>query len=790
MQSKIVHRYVSRFAACCAALAVLGTSLILAAEFKPFVTLQLAGPGTLISIAEKVASIVEDTEFSASIAQAAPYKNLPGVNANGSIGLAISPSDTPYGVDAIVSLPISDFEAFTIPGLEMEVTGFRAALTRTGNKYTLAGPFGTVSAYQQAGFLVIATEGADEIAATADQKNLFADVSEFTLGVHVNLEALTEEQIAKIWGPIALMLAMQGMDVPDPTNLSEVLGPAAEQIKDWAAATVGITIDPRTLNLTGTANVVAKTGTELADKFAKSKDAQAKTGLGSFLVETPETVFAWHYLNYFTETEIKTAKEMLDLVGAGLLEGLNESIEDGGADKKQLEKVIKVAEAAIEIVDDSLNFVAREKLLDTAFWLDSQGTFIMAAATDKTDELTALDEKFYGTLLTIFEEDGIKTFIEGKMKRDYETVAGYSLSCIPNLFSDLPAGIVIPDEVKEVVANIPLSLIWGVKTNETLVYAVGLDFAKTEQTLKAVLGRAPTPPTQTGVIAMKPLAEFVLNTIVPLIPEMDAANIQKAQEIAAPLLKSANAKIVYTEEYPVDSYHQKFLVNGELITACIGFMKPAVAEARGAARRMQCSNHLKILGLTLHNYHDAYGGVPPLYTVDAEGKPLHSWRVLILPFIEQTALYEQIRLNEPWDSPHNKQFHNVVVPYFSCPDNPLVAPGKSCTYSAIADASLRPALPDSGQRPRDSFANYQDGLSNQIFFVEVKEPFNWMDPTADVTLDEFAKGVNAGRVGSFHPNGCNVCLGDGAVRFIADTVAPAILRALGDPRDGRSVTLP
>ena len=90
----------------------------------------------------------------------------------------------------------------------------------------------------------------------------------------------------------------------------------------------------------------------------------------------------------------------------------------------------------------------------------------------------------------------------------------------------------------------------------------------------------------------------------------------------------------------------------------------------------------------------------------------------------------------------------------------------------------------------NSFAVIQDGTSNTFAIVEVKQPFNWMDPTADITLDELAKGVNVGKAGSFHAGGCNICIFDGSVRFVTDAVTSEILRAFGNPRDGKAVSLP
>ncbi|MDR3232758.1 MAG: DUF1559 domain-containing protein [Planctomycetaceae bacterium] len=198
----------------------------------------------------------------------------------------------------------------------------------------------------------------------------------------------------------------------------------------------------------------------------------------------------------------------------------------------------------------------------------------------------------------------------------------------------------------------------------------------------------------------------------------------------------------------------------------------------------QCQTNLKTIVLAFHNYHDSYNALPPLYTVDAGGKPLHSWRVLILPFLERSALYQKIRLNEPWDSDYNKQFHNADVPLYRCPNGPHRA--GDCCYSVIAGEGLVPAK-KAGEIRGESFARIADGTSNTLAVVEVKKPFCWMDPAADITLDELSKGINVGRAGSYHPNGINAALFDGSVRFIANDVAKKILKALGTCNGGEAV---
>ena len=224
-----------------------------------------------------------------------------------------------------------------------------------------------------------------------------------------------------------------------------------------------------------------------------------------------------------------------------------------------------------------------------------------------------------------------------------------------------------------------------------------------------------------------------------------------------------------------------------------------------ANRVTRCEMNLRQIGLALHNFHDVHNAFPPLYTVNEEGNPLHSWRVLILPFIGQVALYDAIRLDEPWDSEHNRQFHSVVIPQFVCPRNTIEG-DMNCHYVVIIGGTSTAVMASSGNVVHQltmgggsfapatragtltgiaSLASIVDGTSNTLAVVEVKEAFNWMDPTADITLEELMKGINSeGRVGSNHRGGANALFFDGSTFFLPDDAPADILRALGMPNSG------
>src|SRR6476661_8060061 len=113
----------------------------------------------------------------------------------------------------------------------------------------------------------------------------------------------------------------------------------------------------------------------------------------------------------------------------------------------------------------------------------------------------------------------------------------------------------------------------------------------------------------------------------------------------------------------------ELLVVIAIIAVLVALLLPAVQQAREAARRSQCKNNLKQIGLALHNYHDVNGCFPPAYIADENGKPMHSWRVLILPYLDQAALHTEYNFSEPWDGPNNSRLLARRPAVYACPSH-------------------------------------------------------------------------------------------------------------------------
>ena len=218
-----------------------------------------------------------------------------------------------------------------------------------------------------------------------------------------------------------------------------------------------------------------------------------------------------------------------------------------------------------------------------------------------------------------------------------------------------------------------------------------------------------------------------------------------------------------------------------LLGCCAGLMLPAVQAAREAARRMSCSNNMRQIGLAMHNYHSEHNELPPAYTVDANGRRLHSWRTLLLPYMEQKALFDQIDLSKPWDDPVNQVAANTAIPAYGCPSmgsSPMMT-----GYQAIVDKSGMMTGPTPTQ-----FRDVTDGLGNTIMLVEMDKSraVHWMSPE-DTDLSTFLNVGNGTQASSSHVGGRHVQMGDGAVKFITDSIDPNLSKALVTKKGGETI---
>jgi hypothetical protein len=195
---------------------------------------------------------------------------------------------------------------------------------------------------------------------------------------------------------------------------------------------------------------------------------------------------------------------------------------------------------------------------------------------------------------------------------------------------------------------------------------------------------------------------------------------------------------------------------------------------------------LRTLGIAFQNYHDAHLAYPTAFLAARDGKPLLSWRVLLLPFIEHADLYDQFNRDEPWDSPHNLKLLDKMPDLYRAPGED---PGSTDAsyYALVGPSTIFTGVPNEnpivprGTRMRD----ITDGMSNSIMIVESKHDVPWTKPE-DIPYDA-AKPFP--KLEGIHEDGFLVLFADGSVSLIGAETTERDLRALFT-KDGGEVVIP
>jgi hypothetical protein len=203
-----------------------------------------------------------------------------------------------------------------------------------------------------------------------------------------------------------------------------------------------------------------------------------------------------------------------------------------------------------------------------------------------------------------------------------------------------------------------------------------------------------------------------------------------------------------------------------------------IAARLRAADRVRSTNNLRQIGLAMHIYHDTHGVFPPAASFTKDGKPLLSWRVHILPFIEQDQLYKEFKLDEPWDSEHNKKLIAKMPAIFRTPGGKERAGFTSYLGIAGKDAMF------TGEAKGLAIKDVADGTSNTIWVVEVADDHT-VEWTKPVDLKFAADKPLAGLRAAF-----NALFVDGSVRYFSKTPEAKVMKALFTRNGGEVVDVP
>ncbi|QDU95337.1 DUF1559 family PulG-like putative transporter [Lignipirellula cremea] len=193
-------------------------------------------------------------------------------------------------------------------------------------------------------------------------------------------------------------------------------------------------------------------------------------------------------------------------------------------------------------------------------------------------------------------------------------------------------------------------------------------------------------------------------------------------------------------------------------------------------RRSECNNNLKRIGIALLGYYDEHRSFPPAYITDENGQPMHSWRVLILPYMEQSALYAEYDFDEPWDGPHNRRLMAKCPAEFHCPSDP--SDKKISRYQVVVG-------PGTGWKANEGLRieEITDGTSLSIAVIEADTGRNWLDPTP-LALEDLLLSFDRREP---HPGGGNVVMFDASVHFLHSDTGRDTLRRMLLINDGERV---
>jgi Protein of unknown function (DUF1559) len=165
-----------------------------------------------------------------------------------------------------------------------------------------------------------------------------------------------------------------------------------------------------------------------------------------------------------------------------------------------------------------------------------------------------------------------------------------------------------------------------------------------------------------------------------------------------------------------------------LFLLIVWLLHPAYVHLRESSYRVQSMNNLHQIGTAMNSYVGTYTVFPPAVVYDKEGKPLLSWRVLLLPHMEERGLYMQFKLDEPWDSPNNKPLLAQMPQIYMPPSQREPKEPYTTHYQVFTGGgAMFEANPQARPLTLQQIAS-ADGTSKTLMVVEAANPVPWTKP--------------------------------------------------------------
>lgn len=218
---------------------------------------------------------------------------------------------------------------------------------------------------------------------------------------------------------------------------------------------------------------------------------------------------------------------------------------------------------------------------------------------------------------------------------------------------------------------------------------------------------------------------------------------------------------------------------------CVFVAVPALVRAvQQRVQQEQCAERMRSIAVALEAYHTEYSVFPPAYLADAGGKPAHTWRVLLLPFLgeDEERLYKKYRFTEPWNGPHNRRLADQMPLAYSCPCDPAVIDSQT-SYLALVD----PATGQFAAQPpyvNNTRPGPKPKALSKYLLVEVSESgVNWLEPR-DLELRSGAPqagDIRSRALFSFHGDRSHVLVDDGTTQSLEPDKVRALLELKSRP---------